>query len=425
MSDVIATKYRRGTATNVTFPTLPNLTVQPTRIDIYQKQYAHDVLTLEYSAESTLWFDNLHTGVPIQFIWRQDTLTKNWIGYVSSISKVNSPDRTKTMKVLCVSGSFPLKDRATRVFNDTTIPEAIEKIAIEYGFNFIGENHEQKFSQLVIAGSSYWDWIQEQAKQIGYGILIDGMNFLFRPIDKLIDQGFSSAAILSLGNAGIPFNTQFLDRTLDQFTVTSGDNIEDSMNFRAIKNVGGVDPISSEVYLSSQSPDTVGNNLRVETSAVLFEEYRTDKVVNTKISADAVAKAVAQLARFNIPAVVKCQGDPHIRPFGTVYIAGTGNQTDGFWMVREAHHMFHKIGDYQMELKIATDGLGDSKETPFRTRPDTTVGTVNLEEALKNNGVPSLYFDLGSVTLDSKEPVVFQGAQGFVKTPVKWKAVGA
>jgi len=114
------------------------------------------------------------------------------------------------------------------------------------------------------------------------------------------------------------------------------------------------------------------------------------------------------MARFNLPAVAKCQGDPRIRPFGTVFISGTGNLTDGFWVVREAHHMFHQVGDYMMQLKLATDGLGESSETPFRTRPDTNVGTVNLEEALMNNGVPSLFFDLGSVTLSSQQAVVKQ-----------------
>jgi len=425
VSSLVANKYRKGTGTNISFPTLPNLTVQPRRIDLFQKQYAHDVLMLEYKADSSLWTDNLHTGVPVQFIWKQDTFVKNWIGYVSSISKAVSPDRLNTMKVLCVSGSFPLKERATRVFLETTIPEAVRTIAAEYGFTFIGENNDQKFSQLTIAGSSYWDWIQEQAKRIGYGVLIDGMNFMFRPLDKLIDQGFSSTAVLSLGNASIPFNTQYLDRTLDQFIVMSGDNVEDTTEFRAVKNVGGVDPVSAAEYLSSESPDTVGTNIREDVSSVLFSEYRTDRVINDAVSAKSASAGAAQMARFNLPAAVKCQGDPRIRPFGTVYISGTGNVTDGFWVVRESHHMFHQVGDYIMELKIATDGLGDTSETPFRTRPDTNIGTVNLDEALKNNGVPSLFFDLGSVVLSSRQAVVKQGAQGFTKTPTKWRAVGA
>lgn len=422
MSDIFIGKYRKGTNTVVTFPTLPSLTAQPRRIDLYQKQYAHDVLVLEYPAESTLWFESLQTGVPIEFRWNQNTLSKSWIGYVSSTSKSNSPQRVNSMNIVCVGGSFPLKDRAARVFVDSSIPRAVEQIVTEYGFNFIGEDNNQKFPQLTIAGLTYWEWIVEQSKRIGYGIIVDGMNFIFKPIDKLIDFGFSSAAILSIGDATVPFNTQALDRTLDMFNVISGDNIEDSVNYRTIKNVGGVNPVSNEEYLTEASPLNTGNQLRSNASDVLFSEYRTDRVVQSAEAAKIEAEGAAELARFNLPATVRGQGDPRIRPFSTVFISGTGNLTDGFWIVKEAKHMFHKIGDYIIDLKIATDGLGDSLETSFRTRDASAVGLVNLDEALKNNGISPLYFDMASVELNSTGMIVKEANQGYKKVIQKWKA---
>jgi phage protein D len=328
------------------------------------------------------------------------------------------------MEVMCVSGTFPLKERVTRVFTETTIPAAVKIIANEYGFNFIGDQHKQVFSQLAITGVSYWEWICEQAQRIGYGVIIDGMNFFFRPLDKLIDEGFSSAAILSMGNATAPFNTQFMDRTLDSFKVNSGDNVEDTVNYRAIKNVGGVDPLKARSIISSSTPASVGTNLRTSTSDVLFSEYRTDRVINDDDAAAAAAEGAAQMARFNLPARVQCQGDPRIRPFGTVYISGTGNLTDGFWVVREAHHMFHKIGDYQMDLKISTDGVGATVETPFRSRTDITSGSINLDSVVNNGGIPPLFFEMTSVELTGNT-VVKEGNQGFLKNPNKWKYVGA
>lgn len=422
MSDIFIGKYRKGTNTVVTFPTLPSLTVQPRRIDLYQKQYSHDVLVLEYPAESTLWFESLQTGVPIEFRWNQNTLSKNWIGYVSSTSKSNSPQRVNSMNIVCVGGSFPLKDRAARIFIDSSIPRAVEQIVTEYGFNFIGEDNGQKFSQLTIAGLTYWEWIVEQSKRIGYGIIVDGMNFIFKPIDKLVDFGFSSAAILSIGDATVPFNTQALDRTLDMFSVISGDNIEDSVNYRTIKNVGGVNPVSNEEYITEASPLNTGNQLRSNASDVLFSEYRTDRVVQSAEAAKIEAEGAAELARFNLPATVRGQGDPRIRPFSTVFISGTGNLTDGFWIVKEAKHMFHKIGDYMIDLKIATDGLGDSLETSFRTRDASEVGLVNVEEAVKNNGISPLYFDMASVELNSTGMIVKEANQGYKKVIQKWKA---
>ena len=248
------------------------------------------------------------------------------------------------------------------------------------------------------------------------------MNFIFKPIDKLVDFGFSSAAILSIGDATVPFNTQALDRTLDMFSVISGDNIEDSVNYRTIKNVGGVNPVSNEEYITEASPLNTGNQLRSNASDVLFSEYRTDRVVQSAEAAKIEAEGAAELARFNLPATVRGQGDPRIRPFSTVFISGTGNLTDGFWVVKEAKHMFHKIGDYMIDLKIATDGLGDSLETSFRTRDASEVGLVNVEEAVKNNGISPLYFDMASVELNSTGMIVKEANQGYKKVIQKWKA---
>jgi phage protein D len=409
----------------VSFPTLPSLTAQPRRIDLYQKQYNHDIMVLEFSSESTLWFETLKTGVPVQFIWRQDTLNKNWIGYVSSIQKVNAPQRTNIMQIVCVGATFNMKQRATRVFPNSTIPEAVSAIAQEFGFNVITEPHPQRFSQLTIPGLSYWEWINEQAKRIGYGIIVDGLNLLFLPLDKLIDITFSTSPVLAMGNSTAPFNTQFLDRTLDKFQVIYGDNVESSTNFRTVKNVGGVDPIDGSIVLSSRAPTDDGTSLREDESSVLFSEYRTDQVINSRTDAEQISKGAAQMARFSIPATALGQGDPRVRPFGALFISGTGNITDGFWVVKEAHHMFHKVGDYMVDLKVATDGIGDQiVETPFRTRTDLAVGTVNLNEALINGGVTNLSFDLDSVELTNTNVIQNEAEQGYVNAPSKWRRVG-
>lgn len=423
LADVTSAKFRRGTAYTANFPTLPSLTVEPRRADLYEEQNSHDLLVLQYPAESPLWFQSIKTGVPVTFSWKQDTLSRGFVGYVSSISKVNSPERMNFMEITCVGATYPLKERATKVFKNSTIPQAVEQIVSEYGFSFVGEPHDQVFPQLVIAGSSYWEWIQEQAKRIGFGVIVDGMNFIFKPLDKLIDMGFSNAAILSMGNQNIPFNTQFLDRTLDYFKVISGANIEDSNNLRTVKTVGGVDPVTSKPFIADVSPSTAGNNLRANVTDVLFTEYRTERVVNDQSVAEGNADGAAQLARFNIPARVQCQGDPRIRPFGTVLIDGTGSLTDGFWVVRTAHHMFHKVGDYQMELLVATDGLGELTQSTFRTRSTSLVGTVNLVQAVTNSSSEIVKLGTATPRLAFTGQITKEHEQGFNRNPALWKAV--
>lgn len=423
VSTAESTKFRKGTSYAATFPTLPSLTVEPRRIDLYEEQNSHDLLVLEYPSESPLWFQSVTTGVPVSFTWKQDTLTRTFVGYVSSISKVNAAQRLTFMQVTCVGATYPLKERVTRVFKNVTIPQAVEQIASEYGFAFVGEQHPQVFPQLVIAGSTYWEWIQEQAKRIGYGVVVDGMDFVFKPLDRIIDLGFSNAAVLSMGNQSVPFNTQFLDRTLDHFKVTSGANIEDTVNNRAVKIVGGVDPISGKPFTADKSPGETGVNLRTNVSDVLFTEYRTERVINDESVAASAAEGAAQLARFNIPARVKCQGDPRIRPFGTVYINGTGALTDGFWTVRSAHHMFHKVGDYQMELTVATDGLGESRQNAFRTRGASLVGTINLVSVVANATSNSISLGPSEPRLRHSRQAIKENDQGFLNNPALWKAV--
>lgn len=84
--------------------------------------------------------------------------------------------------------------------------------------------------------------------------------------------------------------------------------------------------------------------------------------------------------------------------------------------------MFHRIGDYMIELKIATDGLGDSETTPFRNRLDNNVGQVNVEDAVNTGGIPSLFFELDSVKLDGTTGNYSQANQGWNKTPNRWRA---
>lgn len=416
-------KFRKGTFFIAEFPTLPSLTAQPRRVDLYEAQRTHSILKMEFSAESPLWFDSVKTGAPVKFSWTQDTLSRAFIGYVSDVSKIDAPERQTSMVLTCVGATYPLKERVTRVFKNTTIPQAIQEVVEEFGFKFISESHSQTFDQLVIPGTSYWEWIQEQGRRIGYGVVVDRMNFIFKPLDRLIDMNFSNAAVLSMGDKTVPFNTQYLDRTLDYFKVVTGDNVQDTENVRAVKNVGGVDPITGVPFMASKSPDEIGTKLRSDVSDVLFNEYRTERVVNAQVDATTAATDTAQLARFNIPARVKCQGDPRISPFGSVYINGTGSLTDGFWVVREAHHMFHKVGDYIMELSVATDGLGETAQSLFRTRGTNLSGTVNLVDAVASNATEVIQLDAGKAALVITSPFAKENEQGFKRNPALWKAV--
>jgi hypothetical protein len=85
--------------------------------------------------------------------------------------------------------------------------------------------------------------------------------------------------------------------------------------------------------------------------------------------------------------------------------------------------MFHKIGDYNLQLKLATDGIGDLVvETPFRTRSGDGAGTVNLDEANSNGISATLMFDMGEVVLKDFSELSSESLQGFLASPKRWKS---
>jgi hypothetical protein len=105
-----------------------------------------------------------------------------------------------------------------------------------------------------------------------------------------------------------------------------------------------------------------------------------------------------------------------------VYISGTGELTDGYWLITASSHTFTLQGDHEVDLDLVTDGIGGTKQTSFRKRDATAVGLVNLINALQNNGKVANSFALSSVRLKTVAPIVNQGNQGFKRSPTLWQS---
>lgn len=422
MSKYTSVKYRRGTTFTVSFPTMPSLEGQPEQIDLTQSQYSHDLLKMTFVRVSPLWFKLLKTGVPVKVTWNQGVLNGSWVGYVSFITKNVAGQLKNLMEVQCVGTTYVLKERASKVFTNTTIPKAVEKIVTSFGFRFIGEDNPRVFEQLTIAGHSYWEWIQEQAKRIGYGVVVNGMDFYFRPIDELFKQGQGTVPVLSISGTGVGVGSEFYDRTLDWFSVLNGDHIEDNENLRTVKTVSGVNPYTGQIVSATKSPKDVGQKIQQNLSDVLFSEQRSDQVVGSYADATAMAEGAAHRGRLNLPAKIKCQGDPRIRPFAPVYIDGTGPSTDGYWMAKEVHHMISFAGDYYIEMTASTDGTNPELDSarPAKKRPGSVVGVVNLDEAMAGKARQLSSISAKNAKLITANPIYSPVGQGFHKTGSRW-----
>lgn len=420
MTNLDQGKSRQGTTTSVLFPTLPSLSQQPMRTQLYQEEGAHDLLVLQFRATHENWFRVLKTGVPIHFTWSQSPFKNNWIGYVSYVSKQVSGQTEQIMEVHCVGASFPLKERVSEVFENSTITQAVETIVSKFGFKFIGDPHPLVFEQLVIAGHSYWEWIQEQAKRIGYGVLVDGMSFIFKPLDKLIDYRITSVPVFSMMGKGVSGGVMYNDRTLDSFVVLNGEYVENPHALRTVKAVGGVDPITGTTFYSAKSPKDVGINLRQSVSDVLFSEIRAEQVAHSHQAAESLSEGAAHNGRLNMPAKVKGQGDPRLKVFAPVVIRGTGDLTDGYWVAKKIKHMFSRNGNYQVELTISTDGSGLTNRTSQRQDTGTVVGVVNLTDALNSTGIAGNTAVNEAYKLSGNLGIQTEYNQGFLRTPNRW-----
>lgn len=414
---LLTSKYRRGTTYTVSFPTLPSLTLQPRRVELLQEKYHHDVLIMEFSKTSEKWFALMKTGVPIRFSWTQGPNTNNWVGYVSFVKKTVAGQIEETMEVHCIGATFPLKESAAKVFRDKSIPQMVEELVTSFGFKFVGEDNGIIFDQLAIAGHSYWEWIMEHAKSIGYGVLVDKMVFYFRPLDKLIDQNITNVPVLSMNSKQQGINNEFLDRTLDSFKVLNGEHIETENQARTVKYVGGVDPITGKVLISFSSPKTVGENFKSSVNDVIFNDIDGTKVSPSPEIAKLMSDGSAHLGRLNMPARIACQGDPRIRPFAPVIIQGTGPLTDGYWIASQVKHMFARLGDYQIEMKASIDGTGYDKKVATKDGTQSTVGVINLVGALEGNDQISRG---NTAVLNSTTPITFESQQGWNRTPATW-----
>ena len=419
MPNTPAGSHRRGTTWTASFPNLPNFSNQPAHVELFQTSYHHDVIRMKWLDSSDYWLKYLKTGEPVKFTWDNPRGLHSWYGYVNHVTHETAGSRKREMMITCVGSSFPLKEHESRIFKHKTIPEVVEIIAKEHGFKYDGENHGRRFDQLSISSHSYWEWMVTNAKKIGFGLRIDGMTLVFKSIDKLIAQDAQSVPILSMHGTQLPTNTQLFDRTLNYFKVMHGEHVETGVHHRASKVVGGVDPVSGKSFTSKTSPKTVGRNTRTNPSDVLFTEVTSTHVVTSSASAKHASDGAAHLARFAIPARIRCQGDFRVRPFAPVYVDGTTAETDGYWIVKEAVHRFDRVGDYEMEVTVLTDGLGKTATSSGLPSAAGMVGVVNLGAALAN---PSASNAQPKVVLVTTGSMTNQSAHGYLTTPAKWKA---
>lgn len=382
-----------------------------------QEAGKHDVADLHFSTFHPFFLQALKTGVAVQVSWSNEKGEGNFYGYVNFITEVTQATVSRNVVVNCVGASFVLKEGGNKHWLNKTAPEIVTDIAKKFSLKPVVTQHSVRFSHQPLVGHTYWEKIQELAKRIGYVAQVIGLELHFHPMDTMIDKNALSIPILSHHDKVIDYGGAYNANTLDMFKPMIGDHVETGGHNRKNKTISGIHPVTGKAYSYTSSPNDVGVSLRTTTKAALFSETIPSHITDSPTSAKATADAHAQLARWSIPAKGTAQGDARIAPYATVEINGTGDSTDGFWVVKKAEHTWLFDSRYSVDFECVTDGTGGNQPTAFRNASASISPARNIafELAQQTTSKPT------SVKLTKQVPLVKQTDAGFLVTPRRWK----
>lgn len=405
-----------GNTFSVQFPDFPSMSRLPRYITIHQEMGKHDIVELYYQNVSPLIVEGLKTGTPIKITWSNDKVSKDWFGYTSHSTPKVAQQLERYVKLTCVGSSYPLKETAHKIWINKTASEIVEEVAKNFKLKPLVTQSQVRFGQLSMAGHSYWEKLNELAHRIGFAFHVHGTELHFHPIDKMIDQFMTTIPVMAFLDPLTNPQSHFSAQTLAHFEPMVGDYFDDAYHTRSSKIVGGVDPLTGKPYTYTSSPNSVGKKVRTNTKDPLFNKVETGVVTTSTTMTKEFADAKAQLSRLSMPARGSGQGDPRIAPWNTLEVRGSGDLTDGFWVVKSATHTVHYDGRYHVDFVVATDGIGTN--APSATRPTKAgkVPVVNVQAILsKPSSKPT------STKLTATTTMITQKQSGFKTTPRRWR----
>jgi phage protein D len=409
---------RYGNNFEVVFPDFPSFNQTPYSLTLTQSIGKHDVIEIFYSTINPTYLKTMSTGVAVEITWSNDAVSGVFVGYVSDLEYPTSSAIQQPLTITCLGASYPLKEKRQKIWKNVTASEVATEIAVFNKLKPVVTKSDIRFPQISFSGHSEWQKLQELAESIGFACQVIGVELHFHPVDVIIDKFLTTVPVMAHLEPHITPMNQFASQTLDHFETVQGDFGNFRGNTKATKIVGGVDPLTGKVYKSTSSPTSVGKNLRAKNKDPLFYDIDTSTVIIDGLSSQSLANAKAQLARLSVPGYGFGQGDPRIGPWKTVEVRGTGEASDGFWVISKAIHTLNADGKYHIEFDCVTDGTGSNRISAMRPSSSGNVPTVNLTEAITTGAnVPTTY------KLSNPAPMVNQNSTGYNVVPRRWVAV--
>lgn len=392
---------------------------------LYQKVYEHEMMVLTFK-DWDITYDTIRPGTPIQAKIYGTKTNRDFVGYIHHIEPTSSPGTSFT-DVVCIGGSFPMKQASQKIYRNYTANQVIKDMCVKHGLSFYGIPHPRIFDQIAHAGYTDWQMAVRLAKQIGHTLRAENTEIYFEPILHDYTKYRAEAFRYTMRDAHRPEGS-----TLYSFRPLIGESLEFDGDMKAAVAVSGVDRASKSTVAHTKQQ----RNLKTKSKAQDEFFDRFDSLVVASNSTVAKQESEAAEARNSFPyrGTATMLGEPNIRPNIPVYLDGVGSTYSGYWTVLGAEHTIveteRNVYTYTTTVTIGSDSVGlatrwvdgsaiDGPATrPCRTiKPGVRQTKVKPKSKLASKGTKSNARNMGSFGKIGNRTKVTKN----VKVPGVWK----
>lgn len=339
----------------VSFPDAPEGPTAVHKAVLIQKTYEHEILILSFKDWSTK-YEALRPGTPIEAYLSAGTTPRDFFGYIHHITPSATPGTSFT-EVVCIGGTFPLKQASQKIYRNSTADQVLKDICIKNNLRYIGKPHPRVYEMISQAGYTDWQLAVKLAKQIGYTLRGENTDLYFEPILNDYELYKDSAKSFVLRDAGDSAGS-----TLYSFQPLIGETIEYDGDMKAAVAISGVDRFSKAPM--AQTKQKRNKTTKAKRQDEFFDRFNSLVVAPNSQIATYEADAAEARNSFPYRGMATILGDSTVRPNMPVYLDGLGSTYSGYWTVLSAEHVIteteRNVSTYVTNIVIGTDSLGST-----------------------------------------------------------------
>lgn len=324
---------------------------QPVHTLIRQREYAHDTVVVTLDLPDAKTRAKYRAGLAMNLVWgwSPDDLN-SFYGYVHHTQQVDTKDKRRQLKVVCIGASYRMKDARQRSFKKLRAYQVAARIAREHHFSLVlSLDSRYVWPILTQAGRSDWDFLVWLAKKVGYTMYCTRTNITFakRAIDTKANR--LRPTFLYRPSRWYQRNAVY------SLTHRIGTDIPGSE--KRIMMAWGISDDGRVIRTSQDGSVTDPSGTVAQPSAVFTNQLM--RPVSTAAAAAQELQAEADMRRFAIVGKAKLSGNSKVHQGSTIQIGGIDGESNGLWYVTAVDHVIDLTG-YTMDVDIARDALGDS-----------------------------------------------------------------